>query len=141
MYRDTVSVFTRKCVRNADVWYCTVIANADFNADRGAIIAKYGDNSADNAKVHIKYADGEIIADKQYVTPKVYQGLADCANHITFQPGDIVMLGEWTGDAVIEDSSFHSGFYELLNKTYDNVYRITSVAKYSVIPHFEVLAK
>ena len=140
MYRDTISVFTRKCARNNDTWYCTVIPNADFNADRGAIIAKYGENSSDNAKIHIKHSNDDV-AGKRYVTPKVYQSATDCSDIITFQPNDIIMLGEWNGDMVISDSDYASGFFELLNKTYDNVYRISSVAKYSVIPHFEVLAK
>lgn len=145
MYQDTITLFNR----HGSMWYATVIGNVDLNVDKASIIAKYGESNKDNAKLHIKYfCDGEnmIVGGKHYLTPKVYasQDTEQAENTITFRSGndfDFFIMGAWDGDSVIFDNDFTDGFYNHLNKKYDGVYAISSVGCYSVIPHFEILAK
>ena len=41
----------------------------------------------------------------------------------------------------IDDDDFKGGFFNYMNKTYDEVFAITNVSKFNLIPHFEITAK
>lgn len=140
MYKDTITLFNR----HEDTWRATVLHNVDLNADRAALIAKYGADSKDKASLHIQYAPGPTIEDFSVVEPKAYTGEVGT---ITFRPAssgevvDFFMEGVWDGDAVIDDSEYDTGFFDYLSAVLDGVYAITSVARYSVIPHYEILGR
>ena len=51
------------------------------------------------------------------------------------------MLGEYPMQNPINDDDYRNGFFEEVKKEYDYVFAITSVAKYTVIPHFEITGK
>lgn len=141
MYKDTVTVFNRK---NGDdiVWHARVLYNVDFNNDIALIRQQYGEGSADRAKLHIMH-DSDIIGSYRYVLPKEFQSLEDVVDEITFQTGedfDFFWVGVWDGET-ISDGDYTRGFFDYMVKTYDNVFAISSVAKYSVIPHFEVMGR
>ena len=141
MYRDTITIFNRYHTPNGDVWYPTVLTGVDLNIDHAAIMAKYGENAQDNSKLHIRL-DGNKVGGKIYVTPKEYQALLSTTGYITFNPGadfDFYYEGSWT--TTVNDNDYLDGFYNYMNKRYDHVFAITAVAKYSVIPHFEILGR
>lgn len=135
MYKDTVTLYNRY----NGTWKGVVLHNVDLNADRGAIVAKYGSDSKDNAKLHIKI-DGEMIGGYRYVLPLAYTAatgtvtLTSGNNFSFFVEGDTQIYSA-------SDSSFVDGFYDFMNRTFDHCYAVTSIARYSVIPHFEVLAR
>lgn len=147
MYSDVVTVFCRRKSRSGDMWYPTVVHGANLNVNRAAIVAKYGADSKDNAVLNIHYttSEGQItIAEKIYLSPKEWQRQRDekNASSITFTAGadfDFFMEGEYEGAEPIPDDDYTDGFYNYMNSNYDNVFSITSVAKYSVIPHFEIM--
>lgn len=147
MYSDVVTVFCRRKSRSGDMWYPTVIHGANLNVNRAAIVAKYGADSKDNAVLNIHYATVEeqiAIAEKIYFLPKEWQRQSEekIANSITFTAGvdfDFFMEGEYECTGPIRDDDYTDGFYNYMNSNYDNVFSITSVAKYSVIPHFEIM--
>jgi hypothetical protein len=63
---------------------------------------------------------------------------------ITFTSGtnfDFFWKGEWTGGIVSDSDYGPEGFYDYMNRTYDYVFAISSVAMYSVIPHFEIMGR
>ena len=143
MYLDTITLFVRNTVDGELFWRPVVIGNgyADFNADRSLILATYGENSQDTAKLHLRYDVGEIVDGWQYVLPKEWNG---AKGTFTIQSGNdfsFFWVGEYEVAEDIADSEFRDGFYNFFNKTHDEVYAVTSVAKYSVIPHFEVMAR
>lgn len=155
MYSDVITLFNRRKTEGGDVWYPTILRNVYLNADRGAIIAKYGEQSTDNASLHVKYStpegkpvvtghDGEgNTLEKVYYPPKEWARLESFSDTITFGDGnefDFFAVGEWA-DEPIQDNDYVDGLYNYMNSRYDHVYAITSVAKYSVIPHFEILAR
>ena len=41
----------------------------------------------------------------------------------------------------LSDNDYVEGFYDYMNSTFDGVYAITSVAKFDLIPHFEITGK
>lgn len=149
MYADTITLFNRYDTGTDDLWLPTVLHGVDVNADKAAIIAKYGENSSDTARLHIKYiADSGIvkIGDKAYLPPKEWKAQSEeqATATITFASGqnfDFFILGEWHQTEPINDADYTDGFYNFANTVFDNCFAITSVAKYSVIPHFEIMAK
>lgn len=162
MYNDTVTLFNRCGSRSGAVWYPTVIHNVNVRADRAAIFAKYGAESQDNAILNVRYrietgeGGGQImVGDKPWLPPKEWRAQDDAAKaaSVTFAPGaefDFFILGEWSGGSAAEsgtdtipDADFKNdgGFYGYMNKMHDYVFVVTSVSRYTVIPHFEITGK
>ena len=64
--------------------------------------------------------------------------------NITFAFGndfDFIYEGVYTWVGPIIDDAYKSGFYNYMNKAYDNVFAISSCSKYNLIPHFEITAR
>lgn len=153
MYRDTITLFNRKPGERGqgDTWYPTVIKGVNLNIDKAAILAKYGAESQDNAVLHIRYRkkNGEITIvcdpekEKPWMPPKQWDQTEDS---LTFTGGnnfDFFWQGEWDGGIVTDsDERWNTeGFYNYMNRTQDYVFAVSSVAMYSVIPHFEIMGK
>ena len=152
MYKDTVTLFNRYTTKDRKIiWYQTVLRGVNLNVDKASIVAKYGSNSQDNAVLNVKYHSGDdavMVSDKRYLLPKEWNRQTEdvLAESLTFTAGtqefDFFYVGEWESVEPIADSDYaNSGFYSYMKKTYDEVFAIASVAKYSAIPHFEVVAK
>lgn len=144
MYTDTITLFNRipGARGEPDTWLPTVIKGVNINIDRVAILAKYGAQCQDKAVINIRYETqgGQIIvAGKRFQTAKEWSQTADT---LTFTPAkDFFWAGEWDGGVVSDADYGTEGFYGYMNRTMDNVFLISSVARYSVIPHFEVMGK
>lgn len=149
MYQDTITIFNRKTgtALTGDTWYPTVIRNVNLNIDRAAILAKYGPETNDTAVLSIRFkpAAGEALIDcgndvrKPWMPPKSWDGTV---NSLTFNPsGDFFWMGEWNGGIVSDSQYKGDGFFGYMNKTQDYVYKVSSVAMYSVIPHFEIMGR
>lgn len=149
MYDKTITLFNRYSSRLGDTWYPTVIHNVQLIADKSAIIAQYGAESSDKALLHIRYetVDGTpVIAGKPYKTPKEWDRQTNdlLSQTLTFTDGqyfDFFMLDEYESEQPINDDAYIDGFYNYINSNYDNVFAITSVGLYSLIPHFEITGK
>lgn len=149
MYNDIVTVFNRKIDDTGDYWYPTVLHNVHVNVDRAAMLAKYGETSADSAALNVRYQlrDGaKIIEEKRWLLPKEWEKQGNPSEYITFKSGDtfdFFIVGEWASVNPINNDEYAdlNGFYNYLNKTYDYVFAISSVGEYSVIPHFEILGR
>lgn len=145
MYRDTITLFNRKPGgAMGDTWFPTVIRNVNLNIDRAAILAKYGEQSQDNAMLSVRYSmkNGDIhVAGKPWMSPKEWDQTEDS---ITFASGnqfDFFWKGEWNGGIVTDADYGDEGFYGYMNRKHDYVFAVSSVALYSVIPHFEIMGK
>ena len=144
MYTDVITLFNR--IHGArggpDAWMPTVIMGVNINIDRAAILSKYGAQCLDKTVVNIHYEmqGGQIIvAGKRFQTAKEWSQTADT---LTFTPAkDFLWAGEWDGGVVSDADYGTEGFYGYMNRTKDNVFLISSVARYSAIPHFEVMGK
>ena len=141
MYRNVITLFNH----SGDTWYATEIPGVYLSLDKSEIQSRLGDQSSDNALLHIRYkrVNGvPTIAGKTFRFPKDW-GLNDNKEKsITFQSGgefDFFMVGKWTGNKIIKESEYDYGFYDFMNETYDNVYAITSVGgPYNLLPHFVI---
>ena len=149
MYNDTVTVFNRYVDSLGNtIWHPHVLSGVNLIVDKAVITAKYGEVSKDNAVMNVKYrlVDGNImIEDKPYLPPKEWENQANdkLPESITFSSEgnqfDFFMSGDYGSEEPILDE--YGDFYSDMQKKHDYVFAITSVAKYSVIPHFEITGK
>lgn len=149
MYQDTITIFNRKpgTALTGDTWYPTVIRGVNLNIDRAAILAKYGPETNDTAMLSVRFKPdgGEALiacgdgSQKPWMPPKGWDGTVDS---LTFDPaGDFFWKGEWTG-GIVSDSQYKAdGFFGYMNRTQDYVYKVSGVAMYSIIPHFEIMGR
>lgn len=150
MYTDKITLFCRHEDKKKDVmWYPYVLHGVNLNMDAAAIVAKYGAESQDSVALNIRYTaeNGmKMIGGKQWMPPKEWhrqtENLAETLTFTSGQEFDFFYAGEWPDESPVSDSEYGiDGFYDYMNAKYDYVYAITSVAQYSVIPHFEIMAK
>ena len=147
MYKNTITLFNRYVSNGAVKWKATVLRDVDLNADVGKMRQMYGENTTTTAKLHVKYTGAEdtpYIGTNVYKPPKAFAALASKDGAITFSSGDdfdFFVVGEETFVSDISDDDYTDGFYNAQNRQSDYCYAIQSVAKYSVIPHFEILAR
>lgn len=134
MYKDTVTLFSLY----QNVWYGTVIEQCDLNVDQAKILTRYGENSKNQALLHVKIEDGKV-AGKELVKPSNFDG-----SNFTINTGnDFSFFVEGAyGELVVEDDEYvtesSDGFFDYL-KGFGGVYACKGVAEYSVIPHLEIL--
>ena len=153
IYKQTATVFNRRDIGGVTYWYAVVIPNVHLVTDMSIIISTYGEQSQDNAMLHIRYTrsgkDALIQTDSgilTYMTPKVFQRDGVFGENITFASGDdfdFIMAGEYPGlvGSLINDEEYPKGFFNYVNKEFDEVYAISRAAKFELIPHFELTAR
>lgn len=87
-----------------------------------------------------------VIAGKKYLPPKEWASQTNdiLPNIVTIASGDFFMEGEYS-EKIVADEDYQSrrdgGFYDYMNKNHDNVFLITNVGTYTLIPHFEIGGK
>ena len=149
MYNDTVTLFNRyvDSFKNT-IWYPHVISGVNLIVDKAVIASKYGEVSKDNAVLNVKFKNdnGVVKIDNiPYLSPKEWERQTNdmLADTITFSSEgteyDFFMLGDYESEEPITDE--YGEFYNEIQREYDFVFAITSVAKYSTIPHFEITGK
>lgn len=153
IYKQTVTIWNRVHYSYGEemLWYPTVIENVHLIIDKSNGWDSNGGHAQDNARLHIRYqlSGGKIlVAGKQWLEPKVYRKQDRPQDFITFAYGDgdtFDFFMEGTADGfdnpVSDDMYSKKGFYNYMNSNYDNVFAITSVSKYNLIPHFEIMAR
>ena len=221
LYKQTITLFNRKKENGVDFWYPFILDGVHLIMDKAIIISTYGEQSQDNARVHIQYnptSAGPQVKNKTYMLPKVYAESGNPLVNFTLGYGDnfdFIMEGafaeetlsavtskaslsvsvdeaawkkselgvtgiyvftydgsEWlyggvaadleaygisvSGDPVendkitvkyvsaegpINDNDYRNGFYNYMNRNYDNIFAISNVSKFNLIPHFEIGAK
>lgn len=149
MYNDTVTVFNRYVDSFGNtIWYPHVISGVNLVVDKGVIASKYGPESKDIAVLNVKYyfADrNKMIGNKPYLSPKEWERQTNdkLPESITFSSEgsefDFFILGDYGSEESVIDEK--GRFFSNMQKEYDYVFAITSVAEYSVIPHFEITGK
>lgn len=129
-------------------YYASIIKDVHAIADKGAAQTKTGLEDADSFWCSIPYAvngDDIYVNGKRYLGPIAWEKQIndDLPNTLTFCEGkDLILKGVWTGDSIIKSADYsRQGFYDYLLRNYDDVYIVSSVGKYDLIPHFEVRGK
>jgi len=140
-YIDTVTIFNRNTTKNTlgvdEKWFPTVIRNVRLLVSRGTNIMKSGLEAADSARLHI---DDELSSsDKPFKVRAEWDSLTDAKKSeywtLDSDKGSFFIEGDHSGDEVT------SNFFEVMKKKYNNCFRISSVDRFGLIPHWEVWGK
>lgn len=140
LYNDTVTVFNR--VKGgkgkSDTWIPTVLENVELQAAKTTEPTTRGLESADKVTLFVKYKlQGMKIGTLSYIKPKEWAALSSKDSTVTFDEGtSFFARGEYA--EAITDDDYEEGFFNHMAKTYDDVWKITKVAAFKLIPHFEV---
>lgn len=150
MYDKTITVFNKYVNQKDEVyWYPTVVKGVQLIVDKSANIEKTGLDTADTATLHVMYqpADGKkVISAKEHLEPKKWAKQINdtLGKTLTFANGDFFIEGEYSEKMVADEdyqSRSNGGFYDHMNRNNDNVFLITNVGTYTLIPHFEIGGK
>lgn len=132
-YNKTVTIWNRATsddVLGDDEWYPTVISGVRIRETQGANITTTGLKEADKVKLHIMTDS----LPKPYLDPLQWESLDDKSEAFTLQSDkDFFVVGD-----VSDVEQRAANFYDYMEKHYDGVFRISTIDKYEVIPHFEV---
>lgn len=94
-----------------------------------------------NDEIYAEYKSDALAL--EYLPPKKWKQQTNdfLEKTLTFSTEDFFWEGQWDQGKVL-DSDYKKGFYQYMNSNKDNVFRITSIGgPYTLIPHFEILAK
>lgn len=152
MYDETITLFNRYEDQTGNVfWYPTVLQHVDLITDKVANIVRTGIDSADTASLHVAYTPDSgtiMVQGKKWLSPKAWKAQTneELPGTITFANEDFFVLGNCKLSGPIKDEEYTSridrGFYDYMNKKYDNVFSISNVGgPYRLIPHFEIGGK
>jgi len=151
LYKQTVTLFNRIVLVTGEIlWRPTVLEKVHLIIGKSDSWSSYGDSAMDTITLHVRYTvkDGKAyIGDKIYYEPKEFRRLNCPENGITFAYGgsevcDFFMEGVFGNSMTFADDSYERlGFYNYMNKQYDNVFAIQQVSRFNLIPHFEIMAR
>lgn len=152
IYKQTVTLFNRYTEGDKTYWVPNVLENVHLVIDKSSVRDTYGGKSSDNARLHVRYVTSGkdvYIGEKIWYEPSVWKEKGCPCTALTFSYGkhedfDFFVEGECAEAAsgVIDDDDYErKGFYNFMNAKYDNVFAISSVSKYNLIPHFEIGAR
>ncbi len=136
MYTDTVTLFNYSKTEQGTYWHVTVLNDVELQITKGSVVAKTGNESADSCVLHVKHQ----FTEKEYKKPKEFNSLYDKTNYYTFSDKDFFLQGEYNLDT-INDTDYQGGFLSYMNKTYDDVFKVTKVDVFKLLPHLEVYGK
>ena len=142
----TITVFNRYDAAANDVrYYATIIHGATLQVDKAASVSTSGLKDADSMWCSIPYenhVDHITVDGYLHLSPKEWASQVGDAREqsVTFDEGrDILLDGAWDGPAVVNADEYDRvGFLGHLRSRFDGVYLINSVARYDLIPHFEL---
>lgn len=164
IYAQTVTIFNRipGTAGESTMWIPTVIDGVHLIASKASSWNSNGGSTSDNVQLHIRYSrqNGDCVIscnpelggygsnEKVWREPKAWKREHNPESEISFCYGDNDDFDFFIEGAVTEftepvpdDKYTRSGFYGYMNARYDNVFAITGVQKFNLIPHFEITAR
>lgn len=153
LYKQAVTIFNREIDANHGcVWNIRHLEGVHLIIDKSAAWDMQGGRATDNVRLHIRYIvkNGHVhVGEYEWVEPKVFRTAEEKEHLITFGYGnnddfDFFIAGEWNPKQIrtqVADDAYKSGFYNYMNRNFDNVFVITGVSKKNLIPHFEITGR
>lgn len=164
IYTQTITLFNRIPGRNGEptMWVPTVIDGVHLIVRRSSGWNNHGGRTSDDVMLHIPFTwrgDDAMIScrskdDKTQKVLKKWYSKEDWHRNLEPEDGITFAFGESDDydffiegvfdefPSPISDRNFErKGFYGYMNTNYGNLFAITSVQRFSLIPHFELTAR
>ena len=141
-YNKTVTVWNRYVdgIWEKETWLPTVIGNVRLLVSRGNNIQNSGNSAADSARLHI--SNEMSIPAKPYLPAEAWGALPldEKKKYFTLDSGNESFFIEGDMSSVNADV-YDDGVFKCMKENYSNCFKITSVDRFEIIPHFEVWGK
>lgn len=139
MFNDVVTLFMKYEDKKEKIcqWHRVALADVELQKNKAISVSNDGNRPNNTVTLHIPCTQGKI-GDYEYLKPKAWHRAEDKAGKITLVEGDFFVDGEIIDMDIYDDSQYAGGLFTYMRKNYDDVYVISSVNEYKVIPHFEV---
>lgn len=128
MFTDTVTIFHY----HNGFWLPFTVHGAELQYSSAAKSENSGASSDDGALLFIPICN-DRIGEYTYVLPEDFNGEE---GYITFADGDFFVQGICTGS--VSDDDYTDGYYAYMNERSSECFRIVSVKRFKLIPHFEI---
>lgn len=132
-YNKTVTIYNKIEEDYREIYYPTVLNGVRLLIGKAASFGEKGVEGSDNALLSIK---NNSDLEKPYLPEKKWKKEAQREEFFTLKEGDFFV----EGNTEEEDTNIEN-FFEHMKADYDNVFQITKVQQYELIPHFEVGGK
>lgn len=140
-YDRTVTIWNKYTdgLMETEIWLPTLIENVRLLVSKGNNVMNSGLDSADSARLHIM--DGASVLDKPYLDPVEWEKLPneEKAQYFTLESENDSFFVE--GDATAVNSTDNANFFNFMKENYHNCFKITSVDRFEIIPHWECWGK
>lgn len=140
-YNKTVTIWNKYTdgLMETEIWLPTLIENVRLLVSKGNNVMNSGLDTADSARLHIM--DGVSTPGKPYLDPIVWRNLPseEKAKHFTLESENDSFFVE--GDVTAVNSADKTNFFNFMKENYHNCFKITSVDRFEIIPHWECWGK
>jgi hypothetical protein len=138
-YNRTVTIWNKYVdgLLETEIWLPTLIKNVRILVSRGNNIVTSGLESADSARLHISDSVSEL--GKPYKSASEWNKLVQTEkpNFFTLDSENDTFFVE--GDTVALEPK--DNFFDYMKRNYTNCFKVTSVDRFDIIPHWEVWGK
>lgn len=140
-YNKTVTIWNKYTdgLMETETWLPTLIKNVRLLVSKGNNVMNSGLDAADSARLHIM--DGISDLNKPYLDPIAWGKLSaeEKAEYFTLESENDSFFAE--GDTSEVDPSGKENFFDFMKKNQYNCFKITSVDRFEIIPHWECWGK
>lgn len=140
-YNKTVTIWNKYAdgLMETEIWLPTLIENVRLLVSKGNNVMNSGLDTADSARLHIM--DGVSIPGKPYLDSVEWERLPnnEKAQYFTLESENDSFFVE--GDMAVVDPSDKDNFFNFMKENYHNCFKITSVDRFEIIPHWECWGK
>lgn len=140
-YNKAVTIWNKYTdgLMETEVWLPTLVENVRLLVSKGNNVMNSGLDTADSARLHIM--DGMSAPDKSYLDPIEWVRLPNEEKplYFTLESENDSFFVE--GDATAVDPSGKDNFFNFMKESYHNCFKITSVDRFEIIPHWECWGK
>lgn len=135
-----------------DAWYTTVFGGVHLMESKAETVTRdSGKTNEDTVEIILRTLGDKTVRAistdgrptcVRYIGEKAYNALENPHGYFTFKAEtDFIAVGNHAQTAPIIDDEYDEGLYHAMNTENDDVYMITSVSYFSLIPHFEIGGK
>lgn len=139
-YNKVCTIWNRSVdgLMETETWYPTVIENVRILVSRGNNIQASGNSSADSCRLHI--SDWYSEASKPFLPPEQWSHLvqSEKSNFYTLEDKDSFFTeGDTSNISYINKKQF----FQWMKQNARNCFKISSVDRFEIVPHWEVWGK
>lgn len=140
-YNKTVTIWNKYTdgLMETEIWLPTLVENVRLLVSKGNNVMNSGLDTADSARLHIM--DGVSVPGKPYLDAIEWGRLSNEEKplYFTLESENDSFFVE--ADTAAVDPADNTNFFNFMKENHHNCFKITSVDRFGIIPHWECWGK